>query len=114
MFFSCILAGCTIDSSIPVQEAPGFTITDNDPDTPEDTDSIFTPGERVSNYEIEIKPGTEEGAEPLTPMVIKPTTGTNIKEIVVKIFPKDAAIDPTEVVVITSFLQKVCLKHSQK
>ncbi len=90
---------CTIGSSVPVQEAPGFSVTDNDDKTPEDPNSIFSPGERSPDYQIEIKPGTEEGAEPLTPMLVTKTTGTNIDEIVIKIFPKDPNVEPKEVTV---------------
>ncbi len=87
---------------MPVEDVPGFTVTDSEGSstkTAEDANLIFTTDDRGPDYEFEIKTGTEEGSPALTPMLVTPTIGTNIKEIVVKIIPKDTTITPKEVVV---------------
>ena len=87
---------------MPVEDVPGFTVTDSEGSstkTAEDANLIFSTDDRGPDYEFEIKAGTGEGSPPLTPMLVTPTVGTNIKEIVVKIFPKDTTINPKEVVV---------------
>ncbi len=42
------------------------------------------------------RPKTGDGSEPLIPMVITPTRGDNLKDVVVRIFPEDGT-DPTEI-----------------
>ncbi len=87
---------------MPVEDVPGFTVTDSEGSstkTAEDANLIFTTDDRRPDYEFEIKTGTEEGAPSLIPMLVTPTVGTNIKEIVVKIIPKDTTINAKEVVV---------------
>ncbi len=64
-----------------------------------DANLIFTTDDRGPDYEFEIKTGSEEESPPLTPMLVTPTVGTNIKEIVVKIIPKDTTDNSKEVVV---------------
>ena len=93
---------CTIDSSIPVEDVPGFTVTDSEGSstkTAEDANLIFSTDDRRPDYEFEIKAGTDEGSPALTPMLVTPTVGTNIKNIVVKIIPKDTTVNSKEVVV---------------
>ena len=100
MNYDMDISGCTSEEAVPVQET-GFSITDNDDSIPDDSASIYSPGERDHGYAITIKPSSGEGAESLIPMSISTMEGDNIKEIVVRIVPKDTNIPPTKLTVIT-------------
>ncbi len=78
-----------------------FDVKDNDESIPDEPASVFSPGVKQPNYKITVRPAPGAGSEPLIPMTITPTTGENLKEVVVRIFPEDGS-DPTEIVVSTA------------
>ena len=71
-----------------VKEAD-FDVKDNDASTPDDPRSLFSPGKKRPNYKISIQSKSAPGSDPLVPMGVTPATGSNIKEIVMKIYPLD-------------------------
>ena len=91
------LIECLIGEEIPVEDGP-FDVKDNDDSIPDEPASVFSPGVKEPNYKITVRPKTGDGSEPLIPMVITPTRGDNLKDVVVRIFPADGT-DPTEIVV---------------
>ena len=88
---------CSVGEEIPVEDGT-FDVKDNDDSIPDEPASVFSPGVKQPNYKITVRPAPGVGSEPLVPMVITPTTGDNLKEVVVRIFPEDGS-EPTEIVV---------------
>ena len=88
---------CTSGQEITVKEAD-FDVKDNDANTPDDPSSVFSPGEKQPNHKITIKSKDSPGSDSLIPMSVTPATGSNIKEIEMKIYPIDPS-GPTTIMV---------------
>ncbi len=77
-----------------------FRVKDDDRNIPNNFASIFTPGEKNSNYKISIMP---KSGEPIIPMTISSGSGTNLREVTIEIIPDDKS-DSTEVTVCISII----------
>ena len=97
---------CDYGEEISVKSA-AFDVSDNDESIPDEPSSVFSPGEREPGYTISIKPRDEPGSDPLIPMDISPTRGSNIKQTTVRIFPEDGS-QPTEIVVSCDTIFALC------
>ena len=93
----CPSLECAVGEEITVEDGT-FDVKDNDDSIPDDPASVFSPGVKEPNYKITVRPAPGDGSEPLIPMAITPTTGGNLKDVVVRIFPADGS-EPTEIVV---------------
>ncbi len=75
-----------------------FDVEDNDENTSNDPKSVFTLGEKNSDYTISIKPKDGPDSDPLNPMSVTGPTGDNVEEVVVTVYPEDGS-DPTVITV---------------
>lgn len=97
-------------------KSAAFDVSDNDDSIPDEPSSVFSPGERDPGYTISITPRDEPDSDPLIPMKMTATRGTNIRQTTVRIFPEDGS-QPTEILVSIAFsldLHLVALERTEK
>ena len=73
-----------------------FRVKDDDQNIPDNFASIFTTGEKNSNYKITIKPKGGADAKPIIPMKLSSGSGSNLREVFLEIVPDDKS-EATEV-----------------